>query len=111
MSLQDFEAWFRKNYPGKYGDGGETVIHDPDFHSPRIFHAAKTFMTPPFEAQEKPGPCPVCCWPKSQTLPQRVRAYKRTGENHQVVCNKCRGRGPLAPTKEAAEAGWNGAKR
>lgn len=31
----EFAAWFRKNYPGP-----DTVIHDPDWHAPRIYRAA-----------------------------------------------------------------------
>ncbi len=30
-----FMEWFRKNYPGP-----DTIIHRPDWHSPRIFRAA-----------------------------------------------------------------------
>ena len=34
--MQDrFASWFRQNYPGP-----DTVIHDPDWHAPKIFRAA-----------------------------------------------------------------------
>lgn len=34
--MQDrFALWFRENYPGP-----NTVIHDPDWHAPKIFRAA-----------------------------------------------------------------------
>lgn len=29
-----FAEWFRENYPGP-----DTIIHDPDWHAPRIFRA------------------------------------------------------------------------
>lgn len=34
--LDQFTAYFVKNYPGP-----ETIIHDPKWHAPRIFRAAK----------------------------------------------------------------------
>ncbi|TGW05213.1 hypothetical protein EN788_48665 [Mesorhizobium sp. M2D.F.Ca.ET.145.01.1.1] len=38
-SLEKFTAYFVKNYPGP-----NTVIHDPKWHAPRIFRAAKAAL-------------------------------------------------------------------
>lgn len=35
-----FARWFRTNYPGP-----DTIIHKPDWHSPRIFRAVKYALT------------------------------------------------------------------
>lgn len=38
-AFDTFAQWFRKNYPGP-----DTIIHKPDWHSPRIFRAVKHAM-------------------------------------------------------------------
>ena len=40
-----FAAYFRKNYPGP-----DTIIHNPDWHAPRIFRAALAAIGPGSEA-------------------------------------------------------------
>lgn len=39
-ALQQFTAYFVKNYPGP-----DTIIHDPSWHAPRIFRAAKAALS------------------------------------------------------------------
>lgn len=51
--------------------------------------------------------CTFCGWGKAKVYPQRKGTYRRTGENWQVVCNKCRGRGPLSATPADAITAWN----
>ena len=34
LALEKFKAYFRKNYPGP-----DTIIHNPDWHAPKIFNA------------------------------------------------------------------------
>lgn len=50
--------------------------------------------------------CIFCGHNKAKVNPQRVGAYRRLGTNWQVVCNKCRARGPLVETKELAIRRW-----
>lgn len=51
--------------------------------------------------------CVFCGWKKAKLYPQRVGQYRRTGENWQMVCNKCRARGPLKPTPAEARSSWH----
>lgn len=58
-----FAQWFRENYPGP-----NTVIHDPDWHAPKIFRAAllsvhryagggpEAFLTPDYDHELKALP-------------------------------------------------------
>ena len=41
-ALATFSEYFRKNYPGP-----DTIIHNPDWHAPRIFRAALAAMPRP----------------------------------------------------------------
>jgi hypothetical protein len=50
--------------------------------------------------------CPFCKWHKFTTFPQRVGDYRRKGTKWQVVCNKCRARGPLCETFKEADLAW-----
>lgn len=53
-------------------------------------------------------PCPFCGYDKPKLTEKRRGEYRRTGENYQGLCGKCKARGPLIkddPLK-AAEA-WN----
>lgn len=53
-------------------------------------------------------PCPFCGWTKAKCNEQRRGNYRREGDNYQVVCNKCKARGPLVQdSPEAAINGWN----
>lgn len=38
---EKFAVWFRRNYPGP-----DTIIHDPDWHAPRILRAALAAQPP-----------------------------------------------------------------
>ena len=60
---QEFTKYFVENYPGP-----ETIIHDPNWHAPKIFRAAKAALESEAAALEKelkaPGPCnchPAMC--------------------------------------------------
>lgn len=51
--------------------------------------------------------CPFCGHPKI-TVRKRRGNYRRTGDNYQAVCNKCKARGPLIhDEEEEAAAAWN----
>lgn len=50
--------------------------------------------------------CVFCKHPKAKLYPQRIGTYRRTGTNWQVVCNRCRARGPLDTSPEQAVARW-----
>jgi hypothetical protein len=41
-----FADWFRKNYPGP-----DTIIHNPDWHAPKILRAAEHALSAHSEAQ------------------------------------------------------------
>lgn len=53
------------------------------------------------------GKCPFCKWNKYIIFPQRVGDYRRKGTKYQVVCNKCRARGPLCDAVKEANEMWN----
>lgn len=54
-----------------------------------------------------PGPC-VWCGGKAKCNELRRGNYRRTGDNYQVVCNRCRARGPLIQdSAERAVSEWN----
>lgn len=52
-------------------------------------------------------PC-VWCGGKAKCNELRRGNYRRTGDNYQVVCNRCRARGPLIQdSRSDAIAAWN----
>lgn len=52
-------------------------------------------------------PCPWCGG-KAKVNELRRGNYRREGDNYQVVCNKCRARGPLIQNESyQAAAAWN----
>lgn len=52
-------------------------------------------------------PC-VWCGGKAKCNELRRGTYRRTGDNYQVVCNKCRARGPLIQdSRSGAITAWN----
>lgn len=52
-------------------------------------------------------PC-VWCGGKGKCNELRRGNYRRTGDNYQVVCNKCRARGPLIQdSRSEAISAWN----
>lgn len=54
--------------------------------------------------------CVFCGHDKAKVYPQRVGTYRRTGTKWQVVCNKCRSRGPLEITSGEAVSMWKSVK-
>lgn len=50
--------------------------------------------------------CVFCGWSKAKLYPQRKGSHRRTGENWQVVCNRCRARGPLSERPDDAVSLW-----
>lgn len=54
--------------------------------------------------------CVFCGHSKAKLYPQRVGAYRRTGTKWQVVCNKCRARGPLDDDPKCAVSNWTSVK-
>lgn len=56
-------------------------------------------------------PCPFCGWEKVKVNEIRRGNYRREGDNYQVVCNKCKARGPLVQNDpKLAIEGWEKAK-
>lgn len=56
--------------------------------------------------------CPFCGWPNAKCNELRRGNYSRKGDNYQVVCNKCKARGPLVQDDPAmAIYGWNEAAK
>lgn len=51
--------------------------------------------------------CVFCGHDKAKANPQRVGSYRRAGTNWQVVCNRCRARGPLCETQDEAIRRWS----
>lgn len=57
------------------------------------------------------APCPWCGG-NAKCNELRRGNYRRTGDNYQVVCNKCRARGPLIQDSRCeAIAAWNNPAR
>lgn len=53
--------------------------------------------------------CPFCGWSKYGVNPQAAGHYASEHKtNWQVVCNKCRARGPLMKNPQDAERTWIG---
>lgn len=53
-------------------------------------------------------PCPFCGHAKCKTTIKRRGNYRRKGDNYQVLCGRCKGRGPLVQDDEQlAIKKWN----
>lgn len=60
------------------------------------------------EGGTTPDACPFCGWQKVQCNELRRGNYRRVGDNFQVVCNRCKARGPLIQDdKAAAISAWS----
>ena len=47
----------------------------------------------------KPDPCPFCDYPNVKITQKRSGTYRRTGDYVQVICNRCKARGPIFEAK------------
>jgi transcription elongation factor Elf1 len=53
-------------------------------------------------------PCPFCHYTKCKITTKRRGKYRREGDNHQVLCGKCKARGPMVQESEQnAIDAWN----
>ena len=44
-------------------------------------------------------PCPFCGFPTAKITEKRSGNYRRTGDMYQVLCAKCKARGPICTAK------------
>lgn len=55
-----------------------------------------------------PIACPFCAYGKPKITTKRRGNYKRVGDNHQVLCGRCKARGPMVQDSETeAIRLWN----
>jgi len=56
------------------------------------------------------APCPFCGWGHVKTTTKRTNhgpGGSKAARPSQVLCSRCKARGPLRPTEDDAVDGWN----
>lgn len=56
-------------------------------------------------------PCPFCGYTKAKITKKRSGVYERTGDCMQVICHKCKARGPIFKAEYDAKIGSGGYAR
>lgn len=56
----------------------------------------------------EPKPCPFCGWDNLKITIKRGGTYRRTSDLVQVLCNKCKARGPVFTAKQDEVIGAQG---